>query len=259
MLNIENTTKLFHRGTPDERLALDDFSLTVADGDFAVIIGSNGAGKSTLLNLISGEIAADAGSVSIGGRDVTGLPPHRRSKWVARVFQDPMLGTAPSMTIEENLALAEKRGHGRGFRLALNPARRDAYRERLAALGLGLENRLGDKVELLSGGQRQSLSLIMAVMVKPAILLLDEHCAALDPRTAAMVMGATVKAIEAFKLTTLMVTHNMHQALEYGNRILMMEAGRLRLSLTADDKRGMTVEDLVERFHITDDKILLSA
>lgn len=240
------------------RRALDNISLELETGTFAIVIGSNGAGKSTSLNAIAGEIILDSGSIHVGDHDVTKLPTHRRTRWISRVFQDPMLGTAPDMTVEENLSLAERRGEKRGFGKGLNQARRSMYRDRLADIGLGLENRLTDKVELLSGGQRQSLSLVMSIVKKPDILLLDEHTAALDPRTAQLVMEATVRAVESEKLTTLMVTHNMQHAIDYGNRILMMESGRIKISFDAEEKKSMTTEKLVERFHVTDDKILLT-
>lgn len=258
MLEVSDAVKIFHRGTVNERPALNGLSLKLETGDFTAVIGSNGAGKSTLLNAIAGDISIDEGTVIVDGHDLTAAPTHKRAKWVARVFQDPLGGTAGPMTIEENLALATLRGQGHSLRLGLNRERRDRYRDLLATLGLGLEDRLTSKVELLSGGQRQSLALIMAIITEPAVLLLDEHCAALDPRTASIVMNSTVMAVEAAGLTTLMVTHNMQHAIDFGNRLVMLEAGKLRLAMSAEEKSNLDVESLVERFHITDDKILLS-
>ena len=258
MLEVSDAVKIFHRGTVNERPALNGLSLKLESGDFTAVIGSNGAGKSTLLNAVAGDISIDSGSVSVDGNDLTSAPTHKRAKWVARVFKDPLGGTAGPMTIEENLALASLRGQSHSLSLGLNAQRRDYYRELLATLGLGLEDRLTSKVELLSGGQRQSLALIMAIITEPAVLLLDEHCAALDPKTAGIVMDSTVKAVEAAGLTTLMVTHNMQHAIDYGNRLIMLEAGQLKLSMDGEEKASLDVESLVERFHITDDKILLS-
>lgn len=211
-----------------------------------------------MLNAIAGEIVLDSGSIQVGDKDVTSLPTHKRAQWISRVFQDPMLGTAPEMTVEENLSLAEKRGSKRGLKRGLNFSRRQLYRDLLARIGLGLENRLNDKVSLLSGGQRQSLSLIMSVVKKPDILLLDEHTAALDPKTASLVMEATIRAVDESQLTTLMVTHNMQHAIDFGNRILMMESGKVRVSFEGGEKKEMTCEKLIERFHVTDDKLLLA-
>lgn len=249
--------KLFHRGTADERAALAGVDLTLARGDFAVVVGSNGAGKSTLLNALAGEVRLDGGTIAIDGTDVTALPTHRRARWVARVFQDPAIGTAGSMTIEENLAVAASRGAVRTLGPALTRPARERYAALLAPIGLGLETRLATRVSLLSGGQRQALSLVMAVMQSPSLLLLDEHTAALDPRTAEAVMGATLAAVGAAHLTTLMVTHNMSHALRFGNRLLMMHAGRIVLDVRGAEKAALTVESLVERFHLDDDKLLL--
>ncbi len=257
MLQVKEAVRVFHRGTVDERRALDGLSLELKPGDFAVVIGSNGAGKSTLLNAVAGNIMLDSGSIEIMQTDVSALPNHRRSKYVSRVFQDPMVGTAAEMTLEENLALADIRGQKRNFSLALNRNRREKYKELLASLSLGLEDRLTNKVGLLSGGQRQALSLIMAVMGEPHMLLLDEHTAALDPRTAAIVMEHTVRVIQEAGLSTIMVTHNMEHAVTYGNRIIMMDSGRIKMELNGCDKENSTVESLIERFHITDDKVLL--
>jgi putative tryptophan/tyrosine transport system ATP-binding protein len=261
MLEVRGAQKVFFRGKPDEKVALANLDLSLPAGAFAIVIGSNGAGKSTLLGAVSGAVMLDAGSVSIAGVDVTRLPPAQRASRIARVFQDPMKGTAASMTVVENMLLADlrarKRGPFRGWWFGLNRRRRSTYRDRLAVLGLGLENRLDTKVELLSGGQRQSLSLIMAVSNAPDVLLLDEHTAALDPRTADIVLRATVDAIAAYKLTTLMVTHNMQHAVDFGDRVVMMDAGRVKLTLAGADKAKATVPDLIAHFSTKTDRMLL--
>ena len=221
-------------------------------------MGLRGAGKSTLLNAVAGAIAVDSGSITLDGRDITKLAEYQRADSIARVFQDPMAGTAAAMTVEENLALAERRGLRRRLTPHLDAARRAHYRELLAGLHLGMETRLATPVAQLSGGQRQSLSLVMAVMSTPRLLLLDEHTAALDPRTATLVMEATVAAIARHGLTALMVTHNMKQAIQYGNRLLMMDAGRIRLDVSGAEKAALTTEQLVQRFHLTDDRLLLA-
>lgn len=259
MLQIKDARRVFFRGLPDEKVALDGLSLTLDRGDFAVVIGSNGAGKSTMMNAVSGALMLDKGSVHINGEDVTAMPVHARARHVARVFQDPMKGTAASMTIAENMLLAEMRQNPARLRRGLTPARREAYREHLSYLGLGLENRLDTPVSLLSGGQRQSLSLVMAVSGEPDILLLDEHTAALDPRTADLVLNATLRAVTALKLTTMMVTHNMAHALEYGNRIIMLDAGRVLLELSGEEKARATVPDLIGHFSVKSDRMLLGA
>jgi putative ABC transport system ATP-binding protein len=258
-LRLDRVTKTFFRGSADERVALDGVSLDLRDGEFAVLIGSNGAGKSTLLNVVSGQMAVDGGTVAIDGRDVTKEPEHRRAAHVARVTQDPLRGTFAGMSIEENLALAEMRSAGRSLRPALTRGRRDRYAAVLASFGLGLEQRLGTPVGLLSGGQRQVLALAMAVLHPPRVLLLDEHTAALDPRTAGVVMQASLDAIRAAGLTVLMVTHNMQHAIAHGDRLVMMDAGRIRLDVSGDDKRSLTVDDLVRRFQLAADKMLLAA
>ncbi len=257
-IGLENLRKSFNVGTIDEKVATDGVSLSIGVGEFVAVIGGNGAGKSTLLNLISGALGVDSGTISIQGRDVTRLREDERALDVARVFQDPMVGTAPLLTVEENLALSEMRAKGRGWRRALTPGRRQRYRDVLAELGLGLESRLTAQAGTLSGGQRQALALVMATLEAPRVLLLDEHTAALDPKTSAIVMDATARLVASKKLTTLMVTHNMEHALEYGSRIVMMMAGRVRADLSSADKQGMTVAGLVERFHIADDRIMLS-
>lgn len=257
MIDISGLRKSFNAGTPDEKVATDGVTLSIAPGEFVAVIGGNGAGKSTLLNLVSGAISADAGSIVIDGRDVTRLREDERAVAVARVFQDPMIGTAPLLSVEENLALSEMRAKGRGWRQALTGVRRQRYRDVLAALGLGLEARLGALAGTLSGGQRQALALAMATLEAPRVLLLDEHTAALDPRTSATVMEATARLVAAKQLTTLMVTHNMEHALAYGSRIVMMASGRVRADLSAEDKQGLTVAALVDRFHIADDRMML--
>ncbi|MBL8378067.1 MAG: ATP-binding cassette domain-containing protein [Burkholderiales bacterium] len=258
MIEARGLCKAFHRGSADERLALDGIDLALAPGDFAVVIGSNGAGKSTLLNALAGEVVLDSGTVAVDGIDLTRLPTHRRARWIARVFQDPAIGTAGTLTIEENLAVAESRGRTRSLGMALSTAGRARYRELLAGIGLGLESRLTTRVSLLSGGQRQALALVMAVMGQPSLLLLDEHTAALDPRTAQAVMQATLAAVTDAHLTTLMVTHNMGSALAYGNRLIMMRDGRIVLDVAGAEKAALTVEALIARFHLSDDKLLLA-
>jgi putative tryptophan/tyrosine transport system ATP-binding protein len=256
-LAITGVSKTFHRGLPDERRALVDVDLTLADGDFAVIIGSNGAGKSTLLSVVAGDVTPDVGTVKIGGADVTALSVHRRAKDIGRVFQDPSRGTSAGLTVEENLALALRRGQGRGLRAALTEDRRHLFRDAVAPLGLGLEQRLDARVDLLSGGQRQALSLVMACLVRPRLLILDEHCAALDPRTAEAVMAATVTAIGISGIAALMVTHNMKHAIDHGNRLVMMHEGRIVFEAAGAAKRALTVDALVQRFQSADDKMLL--
>ncbi|WP_151719380.1 ABC transporter ATP-binding protein [Gemmobacter serpentinus] len=259
MLQIRDARRVFFRGMPDEKVALDGLSLKLARGDFAVVIGSNGAGKSTMMNAVSGALMLDQGSITINGTDVTAMPVHDRARHVARVFQDPMKGTAASMTIAENMLLAEMRQTPARLRRGLTPARRETYREHLSYLGLGLENRLDTPVSLLSGGQRQSLSLVMAVSGEPDILLLDEHTAALDPRTADLVLNATLRAVSALKLTTMMVTHNMAHAIDYGNRIIMLDAGKVLLELSGEEKARATVPDLIGHFSVKSDRMLLGA
>jgi len=248
MLNATDVYKVFYPGTPDERIALDEVSLHLAPSDFAVIIGGNGAGKSTLLNTFAGELPVDGGSIVIDGTNVTGLPTHRRAGFVSRVFQDPSVGTAATLTIEENLAVAALRGANRGFGRGLTSRLREEFRDHLASFGLGLENRMTAQVGLLSGGQRQALSLLMAVLRQPRVLLLDEHTAALDPRTAEAVMQATSRVVGQASLTTLMVTHNMHHAIAHGNRLIMMQQGRIIADLNTRQKQGLTVERLVAAF-----------
>lgn len=256
-LVLDGLRKTFNHGTPDARAALDGVGLTLEKGDFAVVIGGNGAGKSTLLGAIAGEVRPDAGTITLDGRDITRLPTHRRAAWIARVFQDPLIGTAGDMTIAENLSIAERRGRRAGLASGLTEAHRARYRALLAGFGLGLELRLEQKMGSLSGGQRQSLALAMAVLTPPRLLLLDEHTAALDPKTADAVMRATVAAIAEARLTTLMVTHNMQHAIDFGSRLVMMAAGRIVYEATGAEKAGLTVPDLVRRFHVASDRMVL--
>lgn len=248
MLELKEVSKTFNPGTVNEKLALDNLSLTLNNGDFVTVIGGNGAGKSTMLNMVAGVYPIDSGSILIDGIDVTKLPEYKRAKYLGRVFQDPMMGTAADMWIEENLALALRRGQRRGLRWAITNKDRAVFRELLAHLDLGLENRLSTKVGLLSGGQRQALTLLMAVMKQPKLLLLDEHTAALDPKTAAKVLELSDKFIEDGHLTALMVTHNMKDAIAHGNRLIMMNNGRIILDVSGEDKKKLTVEDLLAEF-----------
>ena len=264
MLEIKEVYKTFNAGTVNEKRALNGLNLTLDDGDFVTVIGGNGAGKSTMLNIVSGAYTVDSGSITIAGQDVTGLPEHTRAKFIGRVFQDPMMGTAATMQIEENLALAARRGQRRSLRVGITKAEREEYRELLKILDLGLEDRLTSKVGLLSGGQRQALTLLMATLKKPKLLLLDEHTAALDPKTAAKVLETTEKIVKRDKLTTLMITHNMRDAIAHGNRLIMLYDGRVVLDIAGEDKKHLTVEDLLEQFtkvsgsDEADDKLLLS-
>ena len=264
MLDVKNIWKTFNAGTVNEKTALRGVSLHLNDGDFVTVIGGNGAGKSTLLNAVAGVWPVDAGSISIGGVDLTHMPEHKRAKYIGRVFQDPMMGTAATMQIEENLALAARRGKARTLRAGISKAEREEYIERLKILDLGLENRLTSKVGLLSGGQRQALTLLMATLIKPQLLLLDEHTAALDPKTAAKVLDATDRIIEKDHLTTLMITHNMRDAIQHGNRLIMMYEGRIVIDVSGEEKKKLTVPDLLALFSKAsgsdeaDDKLLLS-
>ena len=264
MLDVKNIWKTFNAGTVNEKTALRGVSLHLNDGDFVTVIGGNGAGKSTLLNAVAGVWPVDAGSISIGGVDLTHMPEHKRAKYIGRVFQDPMMGTAATMQIEENLALAARRGKARTLRTGISKAEREEYIERLKILDLGLENRLTSKVGLLSGGQRQALTLLMATLIKPQLLLLDEHTAALDPKTAAKVLDATDRIIEKDHLTTLMITHNMRDAIQHGNRLIMMYEGRIVIDVSGEEKRKLTVPQLLDLFSKVsgsdeaDDKLLLS-
>ena len=248
MLSITNATKRFFPGTANERTALNGLSLDMAQGDFVTVIGSNGAGKSTLLNAISGRLQLDAGDIVIDGQRVNRLPEHKRARYIGRVFQDPLAGTSPNLTIEENLSLALLRGKRRGLGAGLNKERRERFREELTHLQLGLENRLTAKVGLLSGGQRQALSLLMAGFTQPQLVLLDEHTAALDPDRAALVTNLTERIVREGNLTALMVTHNMEQAIRLGNRLIMMHEGKIVYEADAEVKRKLTVRDLLQEF-----------
>ena len=258
MLELKNLYKTFNAGTVNEKRAIDGLDLTLEDGDFVTIIGGNGAGKSTTLNLIAGVFPADQGSILLDGVDITRLPEHKRAKYLGRVFQDPMMGTAATMGIEENLALANRRGQRRTLRPGITAQEREKFRKQLAALGLGLEDRMTSKVGLLSGGQRQALTRLMATLKKPRLLLLDEHTAALDPKTADKVLQITEEIVARDKLTTLMVTHNMKHAIQYGNRLIMMDAGKVVVDIRGEEKKNLTVRDLLEKFKIDNDRMLLS-
>ncbi len=258
MLELNNIYKTFHAGTVNKKRAINGVSLKLEDGDFVTVIGGNGAGKSTILNLIAGVFPVDEGSIRLNDIDLTHLPEHKRAKYLGRVFQDPMMGTAATMGIEENLALAYRRGQSRGLGSGISSKERQFYQEKLAALGLGLEDRMTSKVGLLSGGQRQALTLLMATLKKPDLLLLDEHTAALDPKTADKVLQLTDELVSRDKLTTLMVTHNMKNAIQYGNRLIMMDAGRIVVDISGEEKKKLTVRDLLEKFHIESDRMLLS-
>ncbi len=259
MLTLKNITKVFNAGTQDEKRALDDLCLEVADGDFITIIGSNGAGKSTLLNAIAGTVEPDEGQLIVDGQDVTKWPDFQMAQYISRVFQSPTMGTAGDMTIEENLCMAELRGKKRGLKWGVTRSRRKSYREILKVLDLGLEDRLKQSVGLLSGGQRQSLTLLMTTLTMPKVLLLDEHTAALDPRTAAKVMDLTDSMVQENRLTTLMVTHNMTQALRYGNRMVMLHQGKIQLDIQGEEKKKLTVAEIVAQFGQTlKDETLLS-
>lgn len=264
MLEINNVYKTFNPGTINEKRALNGLNLTLNDGDFVTVIGGNGAGKSTMLNMVAGVYPVDSGSIVIDGTDVTRLPEHKRAKYLGRVFQDPMMGTAADMWIEENMALASRRGQRRGLKWAISKAEREKFKEMLKELDLGLENRLSAKVGLLSGGQRQALTLLMAVMKKPKLLLLDEHTAALDPKTAAKVLALSDKFIGEEHLTAMMVTHNMKDAIAHGNRLIMMNNGQIILDVSGEEKKKLTVEYLLEAFtklsgsEFANDRALLS-
>ena len=264
MLEIKEIWKTFNAGTVNEKQALRGVRLILNEGDFCTVIGGNGAGKSTMLNAVAGTWAVDAGTISIGGTDVTHLPEHKRAAFIGRVFQDPMMGTAPTMQIIENLALAARRGPRRGLRWGLTKAEKDRYQELLSGLGLGLEDRLTSKVGLLSGGQRQALTLLMASLKKPKLLLLDEHTAALDPKTAAKVLELSDRIVAENHLTTMMVTHNMKDAIAHGNRLIMMYDGKIVIDVSGEEKKKLTVPQLLELFSKVsgsdeaDDKLLLS-
>ena len=248
MLELKNISKTFNVGTINEKKALRDVSLTLNDGDFVTVIGGNGAGKSTLLNAICGTWHVDGGEIIIDGKNVTDTPEHKRAKFLGRVFQDPMMGTAADMEIQENLALAKRRGKLRGLSWGISKKEREEYRTLLSTLGLGLEDRMTSKVGLLSGGQRQAVTLLMASMSQPKLLLLDEHTAALDPKTAEKVLEITDEIVSKNNLTTLMITHNMRDAIKHGNRLIMMNEGRIIVDVSGEDKKNLTVEDLLDLF-----------
>ena len=264
MLRIENVKKTFNPGTVNEKVALNGLNLHLKEGEFVTVIGGNGAGKSTMLNAVAGVWGVDSGTITIGGVDVTNLHEYKRAKYIGRVFQDPMMGTAATMQIEENLALAARRGKPRTLRSGITKAEREEYMEQLKILDLGLENRMTAKVGLLSGGQRQALTLLMATLQKPKLLLLDEHTAALDPKTAAKVLDATQRIVEKNQLTTMMITHNMRDAIAYGNRLVMMYDGHIVVDVSGEEKKNLTVEQLLNLFSQAsgsdevDDKLVLS-
>ena len=264
MLKLDNICKTFNPGTINEKKALQNLSLTLKPGDFVTVIGGNGAGKSTMLNAIAGVWPVDSGSITIDGINVTGECEHKRAAYIGRVFQDPMLGTAPNMQIEENLALAMRRGRRRGLRWGVTKAEREQYRDRLKGLGLGLEDRMTAKVGLLSGGQRQALTLLMASLQKPKLLLLDEHTAALDPKTASKVLEITDHIVAENGLTTIMITHNMRDAINHGNRLVMLDNGTVAVDIRKEDYPNLSVQDLLQMFEkasgdaILSDALLLS-
>lgn len=264
MLEIKNIYKTFNPGTINEKKALNGVDLTLNDGDFVTVIGGNGAGKSTLLNMITGVYSIDSGSIVIDGIDVTNMPEHKRAKFFGRVFQDPMTGTAATMEIAENLALAARRGKRRTLKFGVTNKEKEKYKEMLKVLDLGLENRLTSKVGLLSGGQRQAITLLMATLQNPKLLLLDEHTAALDPKTSAKVLKISDKIIKENSLTAMMVTHNMNDAIAYGNRLIMMHEGKVILDISGEEKKKLTVEILLHKFEevsgseFANDKTLLS-
>ncbi len=264
MLELKDVRKSFHIGTVNEKNVLKGLNLTLAPGDFVTVIGGNGAGKSTMLNAVAGVWRIDSGEIDVDGVNVTGMSEHRRAAYLGRVFQDPMTGTASNMQIDENLALAARRGKGRGLKWGISSAEREEYREQLKMLDLGLEDRMDAKVGLLSGGQRQALTLLMATLRQPKLLLLDEHTAALDPKTAAKVLDLTDHLIAEGKLTAMMVTHNMRDAITHGNRLIMMHDGHIILDIKGEEKKQLTVEMLLEKFSQTsgsefsNDRALLS-
>jgi len=249
MIAIRELTKFFYRGSINEVLALDGIDLDIERGDFITVIGSNGAGKSTLLNCLSGTFLPDSGSLRLHDRDITRWPEHRRARFVGRVFQDPLTGTCASLSIEQNMAMAVRRGERRSLKIGVNDRQRDTFRRHLKSIGLGLEERLKSSVGLLSGGQRQALTMAMATLVEPEILLLDEHTAALDPKTAVQILELTRELVERRQLTTLMVTHNMNQALSFGNRLVMLHRGRVLFDVRGREKENLTKDDLIQRFY----------
>ncbi len=264
MLEIQNVTKVFNPGTVNEKLALDQLNLTLQEGDFVTVIGGNGAGKSTMLNMVAGVYPVDGGKILIDSQDVTRLPEYKRAKYLGRVFQDPMTGTAADMQIDENLAIAARRGEIRTLKSGITAKERAAYKELLCSLDLGLEHRLTSKVGLLSGGQRQALTLLMATLKKPKLLLLDEHTAALDPKTAKKVLEITEEIVSKNNLTTIMITHNMEDAIRVGNRLIMMSNGKIIFDISGEEKKKLTTADLLEKFKnssgesLANDRMLLT-
>lgn len=264
MLKIDNISKTFNAGTINEKVAIDGLSLEIEEGDFITVIGGNGAGKSTLLNLISGTYKPDSGRIILDGIDITKMPEHKRARFFGRVFQDPMTGTAATMEIQENLALANRRGKARSLKWAIKADEKEFFHRMLTRLGLGLENRMSTKVGLLSGGQRQALTLLMATLKKPRVLLLDEHTAALDPKTAVIVQNLTQALTQENNLTTFMITHNMKDAIKYGNRLIMMHNGKIIFDVRGQEKQNLTVEDLLKKFEecsgsfLDNDRLLLA-
>ena len=257
LLEIKEITKVFGEGTVNEKVALNSVSLTLREGDFVTVIGNNGAGKSTLLNCIAGVYNVDMGSIVLDGKDITRLPEHKRARWMGRVFQDPLKGTAFDMTIEENLAIAYYKNKSRGLSPGITSKDRELFREKLSMLEMGLEDKMTQKVKLLSGGQRQALTLFMAAITEPELLLLDEHTAALDPAAASKVLALTDRFAEDPKLCTLMITHNMKDALKHGNRTILMKDGQIMMDISGEERRQMTVEKLIEKFSIDNDRMLL--
>ncbi|MFW5684898.1 MAG: ABC transporter ATP-binding protein [Spirochaetota bacterium] len=263
MIRLANVSKVFHPGTPNENVAIRQVDLTVNEGDFVTVIGSNGAGKTTLFNLISGTMSATAGRIFVNDVDVTRHPEYRRAKYIGRIFQDPLLGTASNMMVADNMMICYRKGM-KGLRISLNGAMRSFFREKLKDLEMGLEERMGDNVGLLSGGQRQALTLLMMVLSEPSLVLLDEHTAALDPKNAQIVLDLTSRFITEYGLTSMMITHNMSQAIRYGNRLLMMDRGEVILDVSGEEKRTLTVEKLVDKFHeirkteLENDELMLS-
>ncbi|MDD6296456.1 MAG: ABC transporter ATP-binding protein [Treponema sp.] len=247
MIELKNIGIIFAEGTPDENIALKNISLTINKGDFITVIGSNGAGKSTLYNIIAGSLQPTSGSITLDGNDITREPEYKRAHYIGRIFQNPLLGTAGKMSLEDNMIICEKKGY-KGLKISLNRKKREQFRQQLAVLGMGLEDRLTDNVEQFSGGQRQALTLLMAVMSHPSLLLLDEHTAALDPANAEVVMNLTRRFAEEYNLTVMMITHNMNHALAYGNRLLMMDAGEIIMDLSGEEKSKLTADAVVERF-----------
>lgn len=264
MIRLENVSKVFHPGTPNENVAIRQVGLTIREGDFVTIIGSNGAGKTTLFNLISGTMPVSAGRILINDADVTKHPEHQRARYIGRIFQDPLLGTASNMMVAHNMMIAYRKGM-KGLRISLNGRMRSFFREKLKDLQMGLEDRMDDNVGLLSGGQRQALTLLMMVISEPSLVLLDEHTAALDPKNAQIVLDLTSRFITDYGLTSMMITHNMSQAIRYGNRLLMMDRGEIILDVAGEEKRQLTVEKLVEKFHeirqaeLENDELMLSS